>query len=189
LAPFFRVPGLGRTPAVEKFLAAHQMVVWSSDTVADDWTPISADQVLRRALRRLEEKGRGILLLHDIQPRTALALPALLRELKRRGFRIVHVVPRRTAPQPAPAPVEIAQVMLASAEPAKLPWPRLLTNDADSVAAIAEKARQIASLGTVHSRQTKSEPSAKHIRRPKPEKPVQTAELSGMDRDRAAALR
>ena len=47
----------------------------------------------RRALTRLEAKGKGILLLHDIQPATALGLPELLAELKARGYRVVHVVP------------------------------------------------------------------------------------------------
>ena len=41
----------------------------------------------------MEARGKGILLLHDIQPATALALPEILRELKARGFKIVHVVP------------------------------------------------------------------------------------------------
>jgi hypothetical protein len=44
-------------------------------------------------MRRLEAKGKGILLLHDIQARTVAALPKILRELKARGYRIVHVVP------------------------------------------------------------------------------------------------
>jgi peptidoglycan/xylan/chitin deacetylase (PgdA/CDA1 family) len=190
LAPFFRIPGLGRTHSVERFLAAHRMTVWSSDTVADDWTPISSDQVLQRALRRLEAKGRGILLLHDIQSRTALMLPRLLRELKARGFRVVHVIPARGMPQPQPVPEDTAVVMLASASPDRLPWPRLLANDADSVAAITEKARQIASLGVVHSRAAAGgEPTAKHIRPRKPEKPVQSAALSIMDRAPAGALR
>jgi hypothetical protein len=168
------------------------MTVWSSDTVADDWTPISSDQVLQRALRRLESRGRGILLLHDIQSRTALMLPRLLRELKARGFRIVHVVPARGIPQPQPKPVpeDTAVVMLASASPERLPWPRLLANDADSVAAITEKARQIASLGVVHSRSAASgEPAAKHIRPRKPEKAVQSASLSMVDFAPAGALR
>src|SRR5262249_32956114 len=38
-------------------------------------------------------KGKGILLLHDIQARTVAMLPTLLRELKARGYHIVHVVP------------------------------------------------------------------------------------------------
>ena len=60
--------------------------------MADDWTRISASEVVRRALNRLEARGRGILLLHDIQPATVLGLPTLLQELKARGYRIVHVV-------------------------------------------------------------------------------------------------
>jgi peptidoglycan/xylan/chitin deacetylase (PgdA/CDA1 family) len=173
LAPFFRIPGLGRTHAVENFLASHEMIVWSSDTVADDWTPISSDQVLHRALRRLEEKGRGILLLHDIHARTASMLPKLLRELKARGFHIVHVVPGRTPSQP---PVETAKVMVASATPEKLPIPRSLSNDAESVPAIEEKARQIASLGATR-KHARPEPAAPHIRGSKPGKPVQTAAI------------
>jgi hypothetical protein len=56
--------------------------------------------VARRALQRLEAKGKGILLLHDIHQRTVEALPTILSELKARGFRIVHVVPA-TAERPA----------------------------------------------------------------------------------------
>ena len=37
-------------------------------------------------MRRLEAKGRGILLLHDIHPATAMALPVLLKELKAQGL-------------------------------------------------------------------------------------------------------
>ena len=44
-------------------------------------------------MQRLDAKGRGILLLHDIHPATAMALPSLLKELKDRGYRVVHVVP------------------------------------------------------------------------------------------------
>ena len=44
-------------------------------------------------MQRLEAKGKGILLLHDIQARTVAALPKILQEMKARGYRIVHVVP------------------------------------------------------------------------------------------------
>ena len=98
LAPYFRIPGLGRTPAVEAHFQSRSLVVWSSDTLADDWRRISSNQVLHLALSRLERKGRGVLLLHDIQPRMVLILPTLLTELKRRGFKIVHVVPQGERP-------------------------------------------------------------------------------------------
>jgi peptidoglycan-N-acetylglucosamine deacetylase len=67
-------------------------MVWSADFKADDWSGISADQITARVLARIGAKGRGILVLHDIQPETARALPKLLRALRARHFRIVHVV-------------------------------------------------------------------------------------------------
>jgi peptidoglycan/xylan/chitin deacetylase (PgdA/CDA1 family) len=78
---------------VEAYLHSRHLMTWSADLVADDWRHINASEVVRRAMARLDEKGKGILLLHDIQPATALALPELLRQLKAKGYRIVHVVP------------------------------------------------------------------------------------------------
>jgi peptidoglycan/xylan/chitin deacetylase (PgdA/CDA1 family) len=92
-APFFRIPGLLRVKRVEDYLASQHIMTWSADFPADDWKRISDQEILHRALARLEAHGRGILLLHDIHEKTVLALPALLHELKARGYRIVHVVP------------------------------------------------------------------------------------------------
>ena len=93
VAPFFRIPGLRRAEGVEAYLASLGIMVWSADFLADDWRHISSTQVVRLALSRLEARGKGIFLLHDIQERTLVALPVILRELKARGYRIVHVVP------------------------------------------------------------------------------------------------
>lgn len=93
VAPFFRIPGLARTTEVESYLRGQGLMTWSADFPADDWKHIQASEIVNRALRRIEAKGRGILLLHDIQPATVLALPTLLHELKARGYRIVHIVP------------------------------------------------------------------------------------------------
>jgi peptidoglycan/xylan/chitin deacetylase (PgdA/CDA1 family) len=99
VAPFFRIPGLIRANVVESYMAEKHIQIWSADFLADDWKHLSASEVMKRALSRLEANGKGVLLLHDIQPATAMMLPNLLRELKRRGYRIVHVVPA-TADQP-----------------------------------------------------------------------------------------
>jgi peptidoglycan/xylan/chitin deacetylase (PgdA/CDA1 family) len=93
VAPFFRFPGLLRDDSVERFLAARSIMSWSVDVISDDSSRISSWEIIRRTLHRLEAKGKGIILLHDIQPATANALPQLLSELKARGYRIVHVVP------------------------------------------------------------------------------------------------
>ena len=100
LAPFFRIPGLMRADGVENFLISRGIQVWSADFPADDWRHVSSDRVYQLAIQRLEAKGKGILLLHDIQARTVAALPKIIRDLKARGYRIVHVVPA-TADRPA----------------------------------------------------------------------------------------
>jgi peptidoglycan/xylan/chitin deacetylase (PgdA/CDA1 family) len=113
-APFFRVPGLRRTDTMERYLASDNLMTWSADFLADDWTNISAAQVYARALRRIEANGKGILLLHDIQARTAEALPHLLHELKRRGYHIVHAVPAMSD-RPKTATVPSQWIMAAHA--------------------------------------------------------------------------
>jgi peptidoglycan/xylan/chitin deacetylase (PgdA/CDA1 family) len=123
VAPFFRIPGLLRQDSVEQYLAAHGYTTWSLDFLADDWTHISAKEITRRALQRIEARGRGILLLHDIQPATALALPTILAELKARGYRIVHVVP--STPD-RPATVAETDDWVQRHHTIRPSWPRVL---------------------------------------------------------------
>ncbi len=100
IAPFFRIPGLLRAEGVEEYLAGQGIQVWSADFLADDWHRISSARVYDLAIKRLEARGKGILLLHDIQARTAAALPKILQTMKARGYKIVQVVPA-TLQQPA----------------------------------------------------------------------------------------
>jgi peptidoglycan-N-acetylglucosamine deacetylase len=125
LAPFFRIPGLSRAPAAEDYLASLGLQTWSADFLADDWRHISSGRVYELAIKRLEQEGKGILLLHDIQARTVAALPGILREMKTRGYRIVHVVPA-TADLPA-TPTDPAQWLLhpPSENVAISHWPKI----------------------------------------------------------------
>ena len=109
-APFFRIPGLLRAEGVEDYLASTGIQTWSADFPADDWRHISSSRVYEIAMKRLEAKGKGILLLHDIQPRTVAALPRILHALKARGYRIVHVVP--ATPELPATPTEPQQWQL-----------------------------------------------------------------------------
>jgi peptidoglycan/xylan/chitin deacetylase (PgdA/CDA1 family) len=119
LAPFFRIPGLERSDTVESELAARNLIVFSSDTVADDWhRNIKPDQITALALSRLEARGKGILLLHDIHPKTVAALPGILKELKDNGFHVVQVVP--SASYVIAMAKKPAMPMLASATPEQL---------------------------------------------------------------------
>src|SRR5258705_8228744 len=124
-APFLRIPGLRTNDGIEQFAAAKGLQVWSADFPADDWRNVSANRVYELAIKRLEAKGKGILLLHDIQARTVTALPRILHELKVRGYRIVHVVPA-TPDRPA-TPTEPQQWQLhpATEMGAVSRWPKI----------------------------------------------------------------
>jgi peptidoglycan/xylan/chitin deacetylase (PgdA/CDA1 family) len=100
VAPFFRFPGFGWTAAAHEHAALRGLMVWGADVPADDWLRLGPREVARRAVQRLERRGKGILLLHDIHQRTVDALPYILAELKARGFRIVNVVPASTDQPP-----------------------------------------------------------------------------------------
>jgi peptidoglycan/xylan/chitin deacetylase (PgdA/CDA1 family) len=119
LAPFFRIPGFARSDLVESELARRNLIVFSADVVADDWhRDITPAKIISLAMSRLEARGKGILLLHDIHPKTAAALPGLLEQLKANGFHVVQVVPSADyemamARRPMPA-------MVASAVPGEL---------------------------------------------------------------------
>ena len=117
LSPFFRAPYLELNDRLERYLGSRKIAVWSIDFQADDWEPLSADQIVALALKRIEAAHKGILLLHDPESNTPAALVKLLRELKVRGYKVVHVVaadrasnksasalPQTTAPSVAPQP-------------------------------------------------------------------------------------
>ena len=122
VAPFFRFPGFGHTEAAHEHAAEQGLMVWGADFPADDWTRISGREVARRALQRLEARGKGIMLLHDIHQRTVEALPIILAELKARGFRVVHIVP---ASAERPPTVTAAADWLPGSRP-NLPPPVIL---------------------------------------------------------------
>src|SRR5260370_16698929 len=58
LAPFFRIPGLSRTEAVEDYLASQGIQIWSSDFPADDCHHISSSRLYTTPLKRLEANAR-----------------------------------------------------------------------------------------------------------------------------------
>jgi hypothetical protein len=76
-------------------------------------------------MKRLEAKGKGILLLHDIQARTVAALPRILHELKARGYRIVHVVPATPDLPKTPTEPQQWQLHPISENVAISHWPKI----------------------------------------------------------------
>jgi peptidoglycan/xylan/chitin deacetylase (PgdA/CDA1 family) len=125
LSPFMRIPGLSRASAVEDYLASKGIQAWSADFPADDWRHVSPQKVHDLAMSRIAAKGKGILLLHDIQPRTVAALPAILRDLKAGGYRIVHV--EAATPERPKTPTEPQQWQMhpISETVATSHWPKV----------------------------------------------------------------
>jgi peptidoglycan/xylan/chitin deacetylase (PgdA/CDA1 family) len=93
ITPFFRFPGFASNRTLRDRMSERGIVVFGADVWASDWDPMSPEQELHLILGRIEQIGRGIVLFHDTKAQTAKMLPAFLRELKTRGYHIVHVEP------------------------------------------------------------------------------------------------
>jgi peptidoglycan-N-acetylglucosamine deacetylase len=91
--PFFRFPGFASSPALLERLERRRIVVFGADLWAADWNPMSPEQQLHLVLGRVGANRGGIVLFHDTKKQTAAMLPGFLRELKLRGYRVVHVIP------------------------------------------------------------------------------------------------
>jgi peptidoglycan/xylan/chitin deacetylase (PgdA/CDA1 family) len=90
---FFRFPGFASSPALLDKVAARGLIVFGADLWGSDWNAMTPSRELLLVMNRLEESRGGILLLHDTKEQTAAMIPFLLRELRAREYRIVHVVP------------------------------------------------------------------------------------------------
>lgn len=92
-APFFRFPYLASTPVLRRQMAVRGITVIDADIDSKDYFQSSPEQVRQRTLARVEARGSGIILMHDIHARTGKMLPALLADLKERGYKVVRLVP------------------------------------------------------------------------------------------------
>lgn len=92
-APFFRFPGFADTEDLRAWFAANNVGIFGVDLWASDWIKMTPEAELKLVMSRLEKNGhRGMLLLHDNHQWTADMVPMFLRELKAKGYRIVHMV-------------------------------------------------------------------------------------------------
>jgi peptidoglycan/xylan/chitin deacetylase (PgdA/CDA1 family) len=96
IAPFFRFPGLNHSKVMKAYAEQRGYAIFSTDVGSDDWRGIGASTIIRRTMVRLKQKGGGIVLFHDTKSATAAALPSFLKALKKGGYKVVHIVPKRT---------------------------------------------------------------------------------------------
>ncbi len=87
----FRYPYLARSNTVDGILKRNGLIPISAGILSLDWRGGSGAAVVTRVMSQLSRKRRGVILLHDIQGRTASILPTLLQRLKQGGYRVVHL--------------------------------------------------------------------------------------------------
>ena len=94
LSPFFRFPYLSQTGFLRTNLTQGSMVVLDVDIDSKDYYKDSPEAISARTLERLDARGSGIVLFHDIHQRTVDTLPVFLAELEERGYSVVRLVPK-----------------------------------------------------------------------------------------------
>ncbi len=97
IAPFFRFPYLADSQPMLGHLVSRGIANISIDVDSKDFRTRNPKEMQRNLLNALAPRGKGILLFHDIQYSTAHGIRGLLDELMRRGYRVVHIVPKTTA--------------------------------------------------------------------------------------------
>lgn len=91
IAPFFRYPYLRDSPTTLAYLASRNIAMFSTDLDSFDFKRQTAEKLVESIMKKVEKRGKGIILMHDIQPHTAKAMPALLAALKKGGYKVVHI--------------------------------------------------------------------------------------------------
>jgi peptidoglycan-N-acetylglucosamine deacetylase len=95
-APFFRFPYLAAPGSMLSYLKSRGVGVFSIDIDSNDFRTRSGQHMRRTVMRQLRKRGRGIVLMHDIQTSTARGIRDLLDELKKGGYKVVHLVAKST---------------------------------------------------------------------------------------------
>ena len=101
-APFFRFPALRHPPELLTYLGDRNIAIFSADFDSQDFKIHKPEQVVKSVMDKLAKHGKGIILMHDFQKGTSLAIPEILAKLKAGGYKVVHMVPKdqvQTLPQ------------------------------------------------------------------------------------------
>ena len=88
---FFRFPALRHSPELLTYLSARNIGTFSTDMDSFDFKMRKSEQIIESVVSKLKKHGKGIVLMHDFQHPTSLALPELLVQLKSNGYKIVQV--------------------------------------------------------------------------------------------------
>ena len=96
IAPFFRFPDLRHPPEMLTYLGERNIASFSTDIDSWDFKIKKPDELTKSLMGKLTKLGKGIILMHDFQKVTSIALPQILGQLQKNGFKVVHMVPKGT---------------------------------------------------------------------------------------------
>lgn len=87
--PFFRFPYGESSPELSAYLKEKGVaeLYWSIDS--EDWRNRTPAEMIEFTMRQVEKRQKGMVLFHDIQRKTAEALPTILKQLYYKGYSIV----------------------------------------------------------------------------------------------------
>jgi len=91
-APFFRFPQLQHNPAMVAYFGTRNVAMFSTEIDSFDFRKgATPEKIVETVMTRLDKLGKGIILMHDFQKNTGLALPTLLARLKAGGYKVVQM--------------------------------------------------------------------------------------------------
>jgi len=91
-APFFRFPDLRHPQELVTYLGTRNIAIFSTDIDSFDLKIHKPEQIVSSVMTKLAKRGKGIILMHDFQKPTLIALPTILAQLKANGYKIVFTV-------------------------------------------------------------------------------------------------
>ena len=94
--PFFRFPFGARNASLTAHVASKGFTSWLWNMDPQDWKFRDPNRVYQNAIGQLNAQKGGIILFHDVQEQTTIALPAFLEELARRKMTVVVFDPVKT---------------------------------------------------------------------------------------------
>jgi peptidoglycan/xylan/chitin deacetylase (PgdA/CDA1 family) len=103
--PFFRFPYGEYDKSLTAYLNGKGIgnFYWRIDS--NDWKAQTPSTLIKNTMAQVKSAGRGIILFHDIHQRTAEALPEVLNQLYKGGYKIVLLKPTSVMTVPVnPAP-------------------------------------------------------------------------------------
>ena len=110
--------GLSDSGPLLAHLQERNIAAFTVDVVSNDSYIGSPSRLAARTIDQVERQNGGIVLFHDIKASTAHALPTILTELKKRGYKIVHMRSKSVF-EPLPALTAELEAKAAAAEAKK----------------------------------------------------------------------